>query len=61
MPFDNVTSIVGRLFFLHVLIYCCVAIPDRVHDITLRIIIITNVIISLISQFANKKALANYD
>jgi len=46
---------------LHVLIYCCVAIPDRIRDITLRIIIITSVIISLISHFANKKALAKFD
>nr|DAT00982.1 MAG TPA: hypothetical protein [Caudoviricetes sp.] len=46
---------------MHVLIYYCVAIPDRIHDITLRIIIIINDIISLISHFANKKALANYD
>ena len=46
---------------MHVLIYCCVAIPDRIRDITLRIIIITSVIISLISHFANKKALAKFD
>lgn len=60
MPSNSIgVELVG--FFLHVLIYCCVAIPDRIRDITLRIIIITNVIISLISHFANKKALANYD
>ena len=60
MPSNSIgVELVG--FFFARFIYCCVAIPDRVHDITLRIIIITNVIISLISQFANKKALANYD